>query len=652
MSGSFETLLTRALGLLVNASWAGTLLLGIIWTLVWIFRRASAAFRSLVWNFGVSAALILPFLLFFMPASWNLGWLSLHRPDDANVSVASGSSAIPAYETARALAPEPPSMETNSPQAVGNRGIYSLATRCAVGCWLAGALFTFGRFAFGYIILLVRARRINDIPEAEWCIAAQEAARKLQISDEIKLLQSSENYAPAVWGFRVPLVLLPTLTGWSRERRLVILLHEFAHIKRKDSRTLLIQQIVAAIYWFHPIVRLSLTAARRTCEHACDDLVLDAGVRPCDYADHLVEISQSLLPGKATQAVFCLMGMSSLEGRLMAILDPVASRSTPKSYVRTMVGLSLVPVLLLMTALRPLSFAEPTLPDATPLTTAPGILKTAKNEIPEPHTESVVQLTPASVSKPTRPSSQNTQFASETLGQEGEHDVASSFAISHNDTPLPGPVPANDAVPMPSVVQQSDAVADVNGSMSNRGDYSAKGLLIPLQQEVDAITRLSAPVDSPTIAPAPRSKPNTSGNLVLHAGTHLWLVFTKGMSSKTAARGDTVELALLNDIKVGDIIVAKAGSKAVGVVSDVRKARAPGKSGVLNIQLKYIQVDTAQIPIRRLPAEASGSDIQAYNPPFHLKWPLGLFRTGDDVEINQQTTFDAYVDANVLVPPA
>jgi beta-lactamase regulating signal transducer with metallopeptidase domain len=646
MSGSFETLLTRALGLLVNASWSVTLLLGIVWTLVWIFRRASAAFRSLVWNFGVSAALILPFLLFFMPASWNLGWLSLHRPDDVNVSVASGSSAVPALETARALAPESPSMETNSPQAVGNREFYSLATRCAVGCWLAGALFMSGRFAFGYSILLVRARRINDVPEVEWRIAAQEAAHKLQISDEIKLLQSGENYAPAVWGFRVPLVLLPTLTGWSRERRLVILLHEFAHIKRKDSRTLLIQQIVAALYWFHPIVRLSLTAARRTCEQACDDLVLDAGVRPCDYADHLVEISQSLLPGKATQAVFCLMGTSSLEGRLIAILDPVASRRTPKAYVRTMVGLSLVPVLLLMTALRPLSFAEQILPDAM---IVPDTLKTAKKEIREPRNENVVQLIPASIA--TRPSSENTQLAPETLGHKEEYDVANSHAIARSDVPLPAQAPVHDAVPMPSDVQQSDAIADVNESMSNRGDHSANGLAIPLHQEDEAIpARLSAPVDLPTI-PATRSKPNTSGNLVLPAGTHLWLVFTKGMSSKTAARGDTVELALLNDIKVGDTVVAKAGSKAVGVVSDVKKARAPGKSGALNIQLKYIQADNVQIPIRRLPAEASGSDIQAYNPPFHLKWPLGLFRTGDDVEINQQTTFDAYVDANVLVPP-
>jgi len=299
-----------------------------------------------------------------------------------------------------------------------------------------------------------------------------------------------------------------------------------------------------------------------------------------------------------------------------------------------------------MTALRPLSFAEPILPDAM---IVPDTLKTAKKEIREPRNESVVQLIPASIA--TRPSSENTQLAPETLGHKEEYDVANSHAIARSDVPLPAQAPVHDAVPMPSDIQQSDAIADVNESMSNRGDYSAKESSIPLQQEDEAFTRLSAPVDLPTI-PATRSKPNTSGNLVLPAGTHLWLVFTKGMSSKTAARGDAVELALLTDIKVGDIVVGKAGSKAVGVVSDVRKARAPGKSGALNIQLKYIQADTVQIPIRRLPTEASGSDIQAYNPPFHLKWPLGLFRTGDDVEINQQTTFDAYVDANVLVPPA
>src|SRR5262245_32526319 len=64
---------------------------------------------------------------------------------------------------------------------------------------------------------------------------------------------------------------------------------------------------------------------------------------------------------------------------------------------------------------------------------------------------------------------------------------------------------------------------------------------------------------------------------LLKEGTEVQLKFAEDLSSKTAAEDDRVNFELAEDLKVGDVIVAKAGSKAVGSVTHVKKAGMLGK---------------------------------------------------------------------------
>lgn len=57
---------------------------------------------------------------------------------------------------------------------------------------------------------------------------------------------------------------------------------------------------------------------------------------------------------------------------------------------------------------------------------------------------------------------------------------------------------------------------------------------------------------------------------MLREGADVNLRFSQSLTSKTAAEGDPVTLDLVDDLKVGDVIVAKAGSKAVGEVSNAK----------------------------------------------------------------------------------
>jgi hypothetical protein len=52
-----------------------------------------------------------------------------------------------------------------------------------------------------------------------------------------------------------------------------------------------------------------------------------------------------------------------------------------------------------------------------------------------------------------------------------------------------------------------------------------------------------------------------SAKLILKEGTDVKLKFAQDLGSKTAAEDDPVNLILDEDLKVGDVIVAKAGPK-------------------------------------------------------------------------------------------
>jgi beta-lactamase regulating signal transducer with metallopeptidase domain len=106
------------------------------------------------------------------------------------------------------------------------------------------------------------------------------------------LAASERVTVPAAIGFFKPMVILPAwaLRELPPEELSIILLHEFAHLRRWDDWTNLLQKIVRAVFVFHPAVwwienRLSLER-----EMACDDLVLAETANPRGYAKCLIAL--------------------------------------------------------------------------------------------------------------------------------------------------------------------------------------------------------------------------------------------------------------------------------------------------------------------------------------------------------------------------
>lgn len=143
-----------------------------------------------------------------------------------------------------------------------------------------------------------------------------------------KLLVGDANAVPMVWGVWRPRLLLPAgFELWSAAKLRGVLLHELAHLKRRDPLALWAAQWVKALHWFNPLVWLTIRQLRADQERACDDAVLRHGIRASEYAQHLLDLSRHtrIAPGLALCAL-TITRCAPVEARVKAILDPSRRR--------------------------------------------------------------------------------------------------------------------------------------------------------------------------------------------------------------------------------------------------------------------------------------------------------------------------------------
>ncbi|MEA5459527.1 hypothetical protein VB796_10775 [Arcicella sp. LKC2W] len=145
-----------------------------------------------------------------------------------------------------------------------------------------------------------------------------------------------------------------------------------------------------------------------------------------------------------------------------------------------------------------------------------------------------------------------------------------------------------------------------------------------------------------------------SGNVrevSLQAGTPIALETVQRLASDAVQAGQTVDFKVRSDIKVGDVVVIKAGSIAKGLVTRANIAKGLGKEGQIEIQIKSVSsVDGQQIPVVGNNIYRQGEDKQT------LAIVLGvvlciLFLTmkGKNAEIPAGTTIDANTATNMMI---
>ena len=262
-----------------------TLLLALTWTLTHALRGRSAATRHFVWCLGLFGSMAIavveltaPPVRVVMPAP---------RETVAPVTVPVVDAGLVATP------PAPPEARAEAHATFG--------TLPAI--WMGGVILVLAWSAIGHVILARIARRATP-------------ADGFRFSDDVS--------APVTWG---NVILMPVeARDWPEERLRAALLHERAHIARADFLTQAVAQLVAALYWFHPLVWLAMKRLRAESEHACDDRVLAGGMTAPEYASHLLAVAHGALARRHATAGVAMARPSQFESRLVAVLDETRSR--------------------------------------------------------------------------------------------------------------------------------------------------------------------------------------------------------------------------------------------------------------------------------------------------------------------------------------
>ena len=194
----------------------------------------------------------------------------------------------------------------------------------ALSLWLLGAVALSIRLLAGLGGMYLRRRGSEAVTHTPLLSLAEEIQREMGIQGEIALRQTvgkSPVCIPVTWGFRRPVLLLPApMLSWPGERLRMILLHELAHIRRRDWLTQMLTQLTCTLYWFNPLVWWADARLREECERACDDRVLLAGIAPPNYAETLLEVIQSMKSSHPFSLSALSMARPPMEKRLRSIL--------------------------------------------------------------------------------------------------------------------------------------------------------------------------------------------------------------------------------------------------------------------------------------------------------------------------------------------
>lgn len=98
--------------------------------------------------------------------------------------------------------------------------------------------------------------------------------------------------------------------------------------------------------------------------------------------------------------------------------------------------------------------------------------------------------------------------------------------------------------------------------------------------------------------PAQQQTPAGPKRVLLVEGTEVALRMAQDVSSRAAKPGEPVELTLAEDLKVGDVTVAKTGARALGEVAQAKRPDFWGEAGEVSIRVHFLRVGDKKVEIR------------------------------------------------------
>ena len=438
-----ETQLVTFLG---TAALKGAVILAIAGLVNTSWRSASASARHLVWTIGIGLALTLPLLgagiqqlgaprieiAGWSPASDKVVVPAVTPIAHTATQVDSNDPVVPATNVAAVASGDPElnlgNIESNALKFSDNEDVRVLSNltsnveaapslssptlkerfaaasaalpvdwrRDAFYLWLAGVILSLLPLATAMARVRVLESRAKTLDTSRWTSLIERTPAIAHLAGRVRVMESENTTMPMTWGIISPTLMVPSSSErWPEWKCRNILLHELAHVERRDCLTQFLAQLACAVYWFNPLAWVAAHRMRVERELACDDRVISAGSRASDYAANLLDVARSLrAPSYTSQSAIAMARPTQLSGRLLAVLDTNRNRRSVTRRVAVGVSFSALAVALPLASLTPRAEAA-TLAEAPSTKPAPELASS-----PEVSTQSSTAM-PAFATMPT-----------------------------------------------------------------------------------------------------------------------------------------------------------------------------------------------------------------------------------------------------------
>ncbi len=361
---SISDLSARDLAMLVLLMKATIILLAAFGITV-AMQRASAGARHLVWLVALGTLLIVPVLTAWAPLRFEILPPASGGSSEVDRVAESAGKGVKDEIGGEAASSATPGLAAAAQLPAGAAPVVGSATLAArisamsalsimLGIWSAVALLIAASLGWSALVVRRLVRQASPLDSEDWTAPLYEVADRLGLDDAPRLLRSEEAKMPFACGVFRPTIVLPAESdAWTLDRRRAVLLHELAHVRRRDLVGHTLGRIACAFYWFHPLVWTAARELRSESERACDDLALSCGTRAADYAEHLLDIVTSVRRDVTPSVALAMARRKEFEGRMLAILDPQLRRSSPSRTQSAVLVGSLAVIALVVGAAAP-----------------------------------------------------------------------------------------------------------------------------------------------------------------------------------------------------------------------------------------------------------------------------------------------------------
>jgi len=172
----------------------------------------------------------------------------------------------------------------------------------------------------------------------EHTVVLEDYGRSLRIRLP-ELRESVEIASPMVVGSAAPVLLLPErFAAHDRDAIRAALLHELAHVRRKDYLVNAVCQIAALPVVWHPATHWVHARICRTREMICDRMAAGEMRSKLGYAHALLRLAEEMLDGREFAAGVGLFSNNVLEERIMRLTETTTTMRARTRMVRLVGG--------------------------------------------------------------------------------------------------------------------------------------------------------------------------------------------------------------------------------------------------------------------------------------------------------------------------